>query len=202
MPKKLKIALAIAAPTIPSTIFISNPISLFMNCSASQPAIPPMIMAAIQPISGSPMARLLRWVQPCTHLSRARPCAIMVNEDLNRRLYVDSGRRLCANTGRPQTAWRKGQIDPKATFPLGARYGRKVHKSGPTRSEVSLPKIAPAATELEARLSFQGDRKARSCCSHAALRSTLRTGIPRTSRDLGGSTQDDRPSATLSTSLQ
>src|SRR5271166_6467161 len=170
------IALAIAAPTIPSTIFISNPISLFMNCSASQPAIPPMIMAAIQPISGSPMARLLRWVQPCTHLSRARPCAIMVNEDLNRRLYVDSGRRLCANTG-----------------PLGARYGRKVHKSGPTRSEVSLPKIAPAATELEARLSFQGDRKARSCCSHAALRSTLRTGIPRTSRDLGGSTQDDRP---------
>ena len=31
-----------------------------MNCSASQPAMPPMIMAAIQPISWSPMARLLR----------------------------------------------------------------------------------------------------------------------------------------------
>src|SRR5208337_4992552 len=60
MPKKLRMALAIAAPTMPSTIFISNPISLFMNCSASQPAIPPMIMAAIQPICGSPMARLLR----------------------------------------------------------------------------------------------------------------------------------------------
>jgi hypothetical protein len=30
-----------------------------MNCSASQPAIPPMMMAAIQPIAGSPMADLL-----------------------------------------------------------------------------------------------------------------------------------------------
>src|SRR5436309_828733 len=60
MPKKLKMALAIAAPTMPSTIFISSPILLFMNCSASQPAIPPMIMAAIQPISGFPIARLLR----------------------------------------------------------------------------------------------------------------------------------------------
>ena len=34
--------------------------SLFMKSSASQPAIPPMIMAAIQPISGCSMARLLR----------------------------------------------------------------------------------------------------------------------------------------------
>ena len=60
MPTKLKMALEIAAPTMPSTIFIGNPISLFMNCSASQPAIPPIIMAAIQAISGSPGARLLR----------------------------------------------------------------------------------------------------------------------------------------------
>ena len=53
---------------MPSTIFISKPISLFMNCSANQPAIPPMIMAAIQPISGSPMARLLTRGQPSTDL--------------------------------------------------------------------------------------------------------------------------------------
>src|SRR4029077_12998919 len=73
IPKKLKMALAIAAPTMPSTIFITNPISLFMNCSASQPAIPPMIMAAIQPIAGSPMARLLRrGVQPGTLLEILR----------------------------------------------------------------------------------------------------------------------------------
>src|SRR5262245_1038249 len=45
----LKMALAIAAPTTPSTIFINSPISLFMNRSASQPANPPMMMAAIQP---------------------------------------------------------------------------------------------------------------------------------------------------------
>jgi hypothetical protein len=32
---------------------------LCMNCSASQPAIPPMIMAAIQPTSASAMVRLL-----------------------------------------------------------------------------------------------------------------------------------------------
>src|SRR5262245_34673498 len=49
-------ALATAAPTMPSTIFITSPISLFMNCSASQPATPPMIMAAIQPTCGSFMA--------------------------------------------------------------------------------------------------------------------------------------------------
>jgi len=42
-------ALAIAAATTPSTMFINNPVSLFMNCSAGQPAIPPMMMAAIQP---------------------------------------------------------------------------------------------------------------------------------------------------------
>ena len=33
-------ALATAAPMIPSTIFITSPVSLFMNCSASQPAMP------------------------------------------------------------------------------------------------------------------------------------------------------------------
>src|SRR5262249_52356354 len=50
-------ALATAAPMIPSTIFIKSPISLFINCSASQPATPPMIMAAIQPTCGSFIAR-------------------------------------------------------------------------------------------------------------------------------------------------
>src|SRR5215831_656860 len=35
---------------IPSTMFIRRPIWLFMNCSASQPAIPPMMIAAIQPV--------------------------------------------------------------------------------------------------------------------------------------------------------
>src|SRR6516225_9082315 len=35
---------------MPSTMFIKSPIGLFINCSASQPAIPPMMMAAIQPI--------------------------------------------------------------------------------------------------------------------------------------------------------
>ena len=34
--------------------------SLFMNCSASQPATPPMTMAAIQPTCASSMARLLK----------------------------------------------------------------------------------------------------------------------------------------------
>src|SRR4029450_10532968 len=53
-------ALATAAPIIPSTIFIRSPISLFMNCSASQPATPPMMIAAIQPICGSFMACLLK----------------------------------------------------------------------------------------------------------------------------------------------
>ena len=32
---------------------------LFMNCSASQPAIPPMMMAAIQPTPASSIAHLL-----------------------------------------------------------------------------------------------------------------------------------------------
>jgi hypothetical protein len=54
-------ALAIAAPTMPRMIFVSKPVSLFMKFSASQPASPPMIMAAIQPISASDvMARLLK----------------------------------------------------------------------------------------------------------------------------------------------
>jgi hypothetical protein len=34
-----------AAPTLPSTTFIRSPIWLFMNCPASQPAIPPMMIA-------------------------------------------------------------------------------------------------------------------------------------------------------------
>src|SRR5262249_57045023 len=33
IPNALKIALAIAAPTTPTTIFISSPMSLFMHCS-------------------------------------------------------------------------------------------------------------------------------------------------------------------------
>src|SRR5215470_17264398 len=49
IPTKLKIAPATAAPTMPSTIFMETPMSLFMNSSASQPATPPIIMAAIQP---------------------------------------------------------------------------------------------------------------------------------------------------------
>src|SRR6266446_4171660 len=52
-------ALAIAAPTMPSTIFMIIPMLLFMNCSASQPAIPPMMMAAIQPTPALSMAHLL-----------------------------------------------------------------------------------------------------------------------------------------------
>jgi hypothetical protein len=36
------------------------PMSLFMNCSANQPATPPMMMAAIQPTCASSMARLLK----------------------------------------------------------------------------------------------------------------------------------------------
>jgi hypothetical protein len=38
-----------------------------MNCSASQPAIPPMMMAAIQPIPASPMARLPEKNVPDSH---------------------------------------------------------------------------------------------------------------------------------------
>jgi hypothetical protein len=42
-------------------MFISRPVSLFINISASQPAIPPIIIAAIQPISTSDdIARLLK----------------------------------------------------------------------------------------------------------------------------------------------
>src|SRR6266446_6673129 len=52
-------ALAIAAPTMPSTIFMISPMLLFMNCSASQPAIPPIMIAAIQPTPASPIAHLL-----------------------------------------------------------------------------------------------------------------------------------------------
>src|SRR5262245_33808601 len=48
--------LATAAPTMPRTMFMTRPIWLFMNCSASQPAIPPMMMAAIQPSCASFMA--------------------------------------------------------------------------------------------------------------------------------------------------
>jgi hypothetical protein len=55
-------ALATAAPMIPSTIFISSPMSLFMNCFASQPAIPPMMIAAIQPVDLSWLV-LLKWYQ-------------------------------------------------------------------------------------------------------------------------------------------
>src|SRR5215467_9157599 len=61
-------ALATAAPTIPSTIFITSPISLFINCSASQPATPPMMMAAIQPTCVSSMAVLLKKAHPAPRL--------------------------------------------------------------------------------------------------------------------------------------
>src|SRR5215831_8914649 len=45
--------LATAAPMMPRTMFITRPVWLFMNFSASQPATPPMMMAAIQPTLGS-----------------------------------------------------------------------------------------------------------------------------------------------------
>src|SRR5262245_30058670 len=47
--------LASAAPTTPSTMFMSSPILLRMNCSARNPAIAPTIIAAIHPISMSPL---------------------------------------------------------------------------------------------------------------------------------------------------
>jgi len=39
----LKMALATAAPTMPSTIFMIVPMLLFMSFSAGQPTIPPMM---------------------------------------------------------------------------------------------------------------------------------------------------------------
>lgn len=44
--------LATMAPTIPNMMFMSTPMLLFMNISASHPAIPPMTIAAIQPTPG------------------------------------------------------------------------------------------------------------------------------------------------------
>jgi len=41
----LKMALATAAPTMPSTIFMIVPMLLFMSFSAGQPTIPPMMWA-------------------------------------------------------------------------------------------------------------------------------------------------------------
>jgi hypothetical protein len=46
----------------------------------------------------------------------------------NVRFGADSSRLLRANSGHSWTAWRPGEIDPKATFPLGARYGRNAPK--------------------------------------------------------------------------
>jgi hypothetical protein len=43
-------ALAIAAPTMPSTMFMISPRLLFMNCSASQPAILPTMIAVTSPL--------------------------------------------------------------------------------------------------------------------------------------------------------
>jgi len=51
-PNRLRRKLATMAPTIPRMMFMSTPILLFMNISASQPAIPPITIAAIQPIPG------------------------------------------------------------------------------------------------------------------------------------------------------
>jgi hypothetical protein len=48
-------------------------------------------------------------------------------------VYVDSSRPLSANSGHSETTSRTGENDPKATFPLGARYGRNAHMSGPSR---------------------------------------------------------------------
>jgi hypothetical protein len=75
-------ALAIAAPTTPSTIFISIPILLFMNCSASQPAIPPM-MAAIQPTSASAVMTRLLNAKCCsvTGLARSAKAAPLFKVD-------------------------------------------------------------------------------------------------------------------------
>jgi len=44
---------------------------------------------------------------------------------------VRSGRPLCANSGHCPTAWRTGQIDPKATFRFDAMDGWKAGESGP-----------------------------------------------------------------------
>src|SRR5262245_21527818 len=69
MPTMLNKALATAAPTMPSTTFIRSPILLFMNCSASQPALAPMMIAAIQPTLPPELARLLE--PSATQLRRA-----------------------------------------------------------------------------------------------------------------------------------
>jgi hypothetical protein len=46
-----------------------------------------------------------------------------------------------ANSGHSQTVRRTGQVDPKATFPLGARYGRNARMSGPS-VETGRPGLA------------------------------------------------------------
>jgi hypothetical protein len=92
----LKIALATAAPTMPSTIFITSPMSLFMNCSASQPAIAPMMIAAIQPIVGSFMACLLQ----------RRACAIDIVE---RAKAVNKGILKLAPPGRLDETLEKAE---------------------------------------------------------------------------------------------
>jgi hypothetical protein len=95
-PKYLKMALAIAAPTMPSTIFMIIPMLLFMNCSASQPAIPPMMMAAIQPTPASPMAHLLekQYVAP-EHVAPNEWLTI----DLDQRASTESRAPCCIANG-------------------------------------------------------------------------------------------------------
>jgi hypothetical protein len=39
----------------------------------------------------------------------------------------------CANTGRSLGARRTDHVDPELPFPLGIRYGRYAHMSGPSR---------------------------------------------------------------------
>src|SRR5690606_8538571 len=57
------------APTMPSRTFLSTPPPAFMNMLASQPARPPMMMAASQPTPSKPIMLLL------SQLSLTTTCA-------------------------------------------------------------------------------------------------------------------------------
>src|SRR5207248_11428571 len=64
---------------MPSTMFIKIPIWLFMNCSASQPAIPPMMMAAIQPICCSSIGVCSLGAARLIELTQAKRDAALVS---------------------------------------------------------------------------------------------------------------------------
>ena len=52
-----------------------------------------------------------------TSISREPDCDVH-RRDWRWPLNVDTGRPLCANTGRSQTARQTGEVDPKATFKI------------------------------------------------------------------------------------